>query len=393
MPDPLAQVTNDFAPAPLNFFDEKQAQNIMSRYADARTGFETRAATQQYRLAEDRARRDAEREERDRLLADRDDIAYEEKQAARGARSQFIGDLLELPEDAEDFDNQVIGILKDAPPAVQEDETIRDILKAKRDKAERMRQEKVRLGMETQKQEYGIKKSEASRRNSALWGYLTPEDIQSLPRDENGEIDREIGLSRAIERKREAEKEDFSAKTEVRAAAAKDILNTRLMNAEEKALHDETKDILINDEEAFPSAVENLRRKLIASGKTVSSDKTLERLGGEDYKKAVAWDKKKWENEVLSAKKYDTPDEYVEALGQDMSPAAADARVRVWEYAHRLDGTGEPKGEKALPATPSTPSTPSTPDVPEAAAPQEVEIDGAIYRVRPDGKVVKVVKQ
>lgn len=363
MADPLAQVADDFAPAPLNFFDEKQAQNIMSRYADARTDFETRSATQQYRLAEERDRREAERVERDRLLADRDDIEYEEKQAARGARSQFIGDIMELSEDDEDFDSKIIGVLKDAPPAVQEDETIRDILKVKRDKAERMRQEKVRLGMETQKQEYGLKKSEASRRNSALWGYLTPEDLQSLPRDpDTGEIDREMGLSRAVERKRAAEKEDFSAKTEVRAEAAKDVLRVSAMSKEEKALHDETKDILINNDEAFPSAVENLRRKLILEGNTISSDATLAQAGGEAYRKAVAWDKKKWENEVLTAKKAATPEEYINLrtfskaekdAGAELSPAAVDARTRVWEFAHRLDGTGK---EKALPATEETPT-------------------------------------
>lgn len=72
MADPLTQTVEQFAPAPLNIFDQNQAETIISKYSGARRELEDAAAAFDANRAVQQAEQDKYRIEQDRIRTERD---------------------------------------------------------------------------------------------------------------------------------------------------------------------------------------------------------------------------------------------------------------------------------------------------------------------------------
>lgn len=359
MADPLAQVTNDVAPPTLNFFDEAQAQNIMSRYADAKGVFEARSAAQQFRQGEEQSRMAAEREkrealkfERDRLLDTREDREYQDKQDVRSKRSGLYRDVMKLNTEDADYDNKVIGFLSTLPPALQEDETLLNILRAQREDADEYQKNQLETKKAETAQKYRLDTIKKRAEFDKDLAYLSDEDRSQAPVDpETGEPDLTWLRQKAVQRKQEAGVKDYAEKTAIRTKATKDILSIRADDAEEKALHDETKNVYIKDTAAFPDRIEMLRQSKLEKGKPLS-DVALEGVYPSEFRAAKEWEKDKWENTVLEAKDYPDIESYANPEGANLSRKSQHARRRVWTFAHRFgDGAEKPDVPATAPVT------------------------------------------
>jgi hypothetical protein len=392
MADPLTEVVDKFAPAPLNVFDQDFAETVISRQANAKRGVESSAG-----LADSRRRAYDEeqatlRAERDRMLLNREDEEYTQKKEADAMRGEILADLYEnLRPNEEGYDERATQFLSQAPASVVKDPVFNEVLRGLSGRADKAEAERVKQREADERQANTI----AAIRERAKYGetmkYLTEADLKELPRDEAGEIimSFEAGV-RAAERKRQAGIEDFTTKAGIKQEAAKELLNTKNMDVQQRELYQETKDILINDMETFPTQISSVIAK--AAGQGASTDVSLLKKMpkyADEVRKAEAWDKNQFENEVLTAKKYDTPDEYVE-LVPGLSPNAAGNRRRVWEYAHKNDAPAPaPAAKTAAPAAAApAPAAPAAaapaPAAPAAAAPAPAA-KTADYGKRPDG--------
>lgn len=92
MPDPLTTVADEFAPAPLNIFDPKLAESVISRHGNALRGAQSseRLAQAKTRAYDDAAAK--RREERDAMLATQDELDFAEKRDADAMRGDIIAD-------------------------------------------------------------------------------------------------------------------------------------------------------------------------------------------------------------------------------------------------------------------------------------------------------------
>jgi hypothetical protein len=415
MPDPLTTVADEFAPTPLNIFDPKLAESVISRHGNAKRGLQTSSLLA--KTVSDAANAEAakRREERDALLATREEQEYAEKQEADAMRGDIIADMYEnLRPTEEGYDQRVTEFLGQAPPSITKDPVFNEVLRGLTRRADIVEEERRKEREVEDRQRNTIEAIRERAKYGETMKFLTEEDIAKLPKDEMGNPDMFAAGMLAGQRKREAGIEDFGKKTDIRKKATIDILNTKNMDAQQRDLYDETKNILINDRNAFPSRVEMVLAKA-AAAKKPTDPSMLKKLPewGAELAKAEAWDKDLFENEVLAAQEARTPEEYVNLMG-DISPTARQRRQRVWEYAHQndeaapaiplgggsiedirtLDGKAAPAGSKAIPlgGTPTTTApAPATP-VPTRTVVSEVQHPkGYIIRKYSDGKTVKVM--
>ena len=382
MADPLTTVADEFAPAPLNVFDKKYAESVISRHGNA-----TRGAKSSDVLAQSAARSfDAEaarrREERDALLATRDDIEYAEKKDAEAMRGDIIADMYEtLSPTEEGFDQRVTEFLSQAPPAISKDPVFNEVLKGLTRRADTAEEERRKTREVEDRQKNTIETIRERVKYGETMKFLTEEDIAKLPRDENGNPDMFVAGMLAGERKREAGVEDFGKKTEIAKNARKELFDIKAMDAAQRDLYDETKDIIINDRKAFPNRTQEVLARAAAAGKSTDLDLLRgDKEWGAELAKAEAWDKDLFENEVLVAMEAKTPDEYVNLM-PNLAPTARNRRKRLWDYAHQNDGAA-PAAETPKPPAPAATRT----VVSEVQHP-----DGYTIRKYSDGKTVKVM--
>lgn len=370
MADPLTQVTDQFAPAPLNFFDAGRAQSITARYGVARRGAAATDELAQSRSREQGMQAERERMERNRIVQTREDEDYADKKQADAERGGFIVDFVKNvdPRDPE-YTRKVTEFMAQAPPAIQRDPVTRDVISFYNREADQVDAEKRRMAEIDARFNNDLEKIKIRSQSMVGLKGVDPETIKkyTLP---DGTIDPALYYE-AGKRERANEMEDFGKKTEITKNARKELLAEDKMDNEQKALYKETKDILINDREAFPSRVSMVQAKAAANPK--HENLALDQLKkmpeyAKDIAAAEEWDKNLFENEVLTAQNYDTPEKYIEARGAELTPNAANRRRRVWEYAHQND---------AAPA-------PQTATPPVAAAP-EIVFKGRKVRRLPDG--------
>jgi len=380
MPDPLTTVADEFAPAPLNIFDPKLAESVISRHGNALRGAKSSdmlAQTQARAYDNAAAKR---REERDALLATREEQDYAEKQEADAMRGDIIADMYEnLRPTEEGYDERVTEFLGQAPPSITKDPVFNEVLRGLTRRADATEEERRRV-REVETRQINARDLIAERaKYDDTMKFLTAEDLKTLPVDENGEprLDSAAAGILAGQRKREAGVEDYGKKTEMRKNAAIDILSTRNMDAQQRDLYDETKDILINDRKAFPSRVEMVIAKAAAAKKPTDPSllKKLPQWGAE-LAKAEEWDKNLFENEILVAQEAKTPEEYVNLMGE-LTPVARQRRKRVWDYAHQND---------VAPAAP----TAAAPTTTRTVVSEVQHPNGYIIRKYSDGKTVKI---
>jgi hypothetical protein len=401
MADPLTQVADEFAPAPLNVFDQKLADTVISRHANAKRGLATSDVLAQTAGRAMEMERAKQREMRDQLLQRQDEIEFKERQDADAMRGDLIADMYEnLRPTEEGYDERLTGFLSTAPPSVVKDPVFNEVLRGLTRRADTAEAERAQNREIETRQKNTLDAIREREKYDDTMKFLTEEDLKTLPVDENGEprLDSAAAGILAAQRKREAGVEDFAKKTDIRLNAAKEILNEKKMDSDQKELFRETRDILINDREAFPTQVDSVLA--LAVGKKKKADIGL--LAGDSefgplVRKAQEWDKKQFENEVLTAKKYPDPEKYV-GLVTGLSPAAAESRRRVWEYAHQNDGTAPAAPAQAAPTPPApAPTAPAPASTQAAPAPTRTVVaevqhpDGYLLRKYSDGKIVKVM--
>lgn len=401
MPDPLTTVADEFAPAPLNIFDPKLAESVISRHGNALRGAQSseRLAQAKTRAYDDAAAK--RREERDAMLATQDELDFAEKRDADAMRGDIIADMYEnLRPTEEGYDERVTEFLGNAPPSVVKDPVFNEVLRGLTRRADTTEEERRKV-REVETRQINATKLIAERaKYDDTMKFLTAEDLKTLPVDENGEprLDSAAAGILAGQRKREAGVEDYGKKTEIRKNAAIDILTKKGMDSQQQALYDETEDILINSPEAFPRRTDNVLARAEKAGETTNPSilRELPRWGAE-LAKAEAWDKNIFKNEVLTAKKAKTPEEYinftdVEGKPVEITPTAEEYRRRVWDYAHQNDSSAAPT--TATPAAPAAPSPTSAAPAPSRTVVSEVQHPkGYIIRKYSDGKTVKVMSK
>ena len=420
MADPLTQTVDQGAPAPLNIFDQNQAETIISKYsgakrelADATAAFEANQAAQRVEQDRIRAEQDRIRAERDALLATREDEIYAQKKEAESMRGDLIADMYEsLRPQEEGYDQRMVEFLGKAPTAIQNDPVFREVLTGytrMADKAADQRRQNQEIELRTKNQ---LKLTQERAKYNETMRYLKPEDWEAAPKDENGQPDPFFLGMKAMERKREAAIEDTQKKTDIRVLGQKELIDARNANAQLKAEAQQVEKVLINDKTAFPDRAAILRQQYADNPANLDYG-----TGKAAMEEAQAWDKDKFDNEIIAARNYNNPEKYVE-LVTGLNADQKENRRRLWEHANTYGGKLPPRvsGEPA-PAAPTAPAAPApataTPAAPVAPAPEATSPapaaaptaapaaptyeertapDGRVFRKYSDGRIVEVIK-
>ena len=389
MADPLTQTVEQFAPAPLNVFDQAQAETVMSRYAGAQRNLQSATnATKALREAQ-QARREEAMARRQEILATREDQEYAMRKDADERRSQLLADAIETlkPEDVGYYEREA-KFLQKAPPSLLKDEAFRGVISGLKTIADRRDKEREDVREIEKRAEISRATFREKQKSDKLYANLSQEDWNSLPKDENGEPIQSAAMRLALQREREAEDKADKDKVDRRKEAALDILDRRNMNEQQKDVFDETKDIIIQDDEAFPRRAFAVMQRANQEGLDPSSDPDLKL----ELAKAKDWDKNIFKNEVLAAKSFENPDDYVNMEGMEgISDKAKQSRRRVWEYAHqnKADNAGNAAPAAAAPAPAPAPATaPATPA--RTIVSEKPHPDGYVIRKYSDGKSYKV---
>lgn len=392
MADPLTQTVEEFAPAPLNLFDQKQAESIISRHSSARRNVE--ASREELKGAVDaytaeqmpvRAEQDRIKAERDKLLATRDEEIYAQKKEGEDMRSQFIGEMYDaLRPKEEGYDQRMITFFKGVPQSVQNDEVFREILKGyttMSEKAEAERSQKREL--ETRQANTLEAIRERSKYNETMRN-LTEEDWKNAPRDAEGNVDiLALGI-KAGERKRQNEIDQLKEKESIKVLSQKELIEARNANKQLKDEAKQVEDVLINDKTAFPDRAAMVRQQYADNPANLDYG-----TGKAAMEEAQTWDKNKFDNEIIAARDFNNPETYVNLI-TDLNEDQKENRRRLWEHANTYGGKLPPRvsGEPApaapaatpAPAAPETTSAPAPTAAPADFKPTEVEMEGKKYR-------------
>lgn len=348
MADPLTQTVDQFAPAPLNIFDQNQAETIMSKYSRSRRNLADAATTMEADQAVQRAEQDRIKAERDALLASREDLQYAERKEAESLRGDLIADMFEsLRPQEEGYDERMVKFLGEAPPSVQNDPVFREVLTGytrMADKAADQRRQNQEIDLRTQQQKSIL--AERDKYNKFLSENLKPEDYEAAPKGEDGQPLREYLYAKAAERKVENELALTKGKTDIKVKGQMELLDRRNMDDQQKAVYDETEEIISKDASAFPRRADMVIAQYGAEA--VEFDPVVK----DELRKAKEWDKDLFENEVLVAGNYATPEQYI-ALVPDLTPTQQQYRRRVWEYANTYGGKLPPKNAAGTPTPPA----------------------------------------
>ena len=204
MPDPLTTVADEFAPAPLNVFDQKLAESVISRHGNALRGAKSSdmlAQTQARAYDNAAAKR---REERDAMLATQDELDFAEKRDADAMRGDIIADMYEnLRPTEEGYDERVTEFLGNAPPSVVKDPVFNEVLRGLTRRADTTEEERRKVREVEDRQKNTIDAIRERAKYSDTMQYLTEDDFTKLPKDENGNPDMFSAGMLAGQRKRE----------------------------------------------------------------------------------------------------------------------------------------------------------------------------------------------
>ncbi len=383
MADPLTAVAQDVAPAQTNIFEPSTAENVFARYSfNRRAAEETeQTANRAERLFALRRSREQDQWNRDReatnsLLRSRQETEALQKSEADAMRGDFLRDLAQnLDTNDPEYHKKAGLMFADLPPALQQDEAIKSVMASMGRQADANRTQRNRLAAEAQKQEGRLEKIMVEGKNISR--FLTADDMKNAPRNPvTGEIDMEAMTALAQRRSEEADLGQFEAKENIKQRGRVELFDLRKMDPDQKERARETRDFVIQDKIAFPSAQDNLVKKIMRERDT--TERAAENLAKKDprMRRAKDWDQKKFENEVNAARRYDTPEEYIE-LVPNLGEFEKDNRRRVWEYANQNADLDRAQG--------GTQNAPQFRGQPESSY-IEVEHEGVRYRKFPGDK-------
>ncbi len=341
--DALTQATEQLAPAraSTNFFDPTQGQDVLSRYASARTAAEGAAVANEAatRLAASRIDRAAER--RRTMLFDRDEKDYQEKTDFKAQRGEFLSQLSQIDPNAEDYDTAVTEFVSKLPPAALQDDAVQAILSHKNRVADSIRQEKEMRA----RTDYSFDQRRKMQQEKALTRFaemgLPPEKVV---RDADGNIDEVETAFLAGRAASEAKKGDTK---EIIAERAKVSAEAQAAKTAEIDRRKSVMEVGVADQGAFPSQLVSFEK---ANPKFDPTDATPEQKAA--YLEAKSYEAKKLNSEMATALSR-SEDDYVKGRPDEkwsFTPAQQKKRRDLWNLAHEMSGNAEPaKPEPAKP--------------------------------------------
>jgi len=341
--DPLAVAAEELAPAPptTNFFDPAASQNIISRYSNSRIGMpEAEAlAGASSRLAN--SRQDRIRQSRLDTSWDRDEVDYQDKQAFKTQRGEFLSQVGQIDPTADDYQDQRDALLKTLPPEAVNDDAFQAILHSRdaiaKDRIDNLQQQ------ELQKEAIRARVAAANSRVMSKWADkgLSREKLEEFIDPETGEIDEFAAGAAAT-----AAERDYKAGTVAQAQQFKrEMKAEKDLTAAEKELRKIAQESLA-DTKAFVPQTEALRGKLDPSGKLKKAD--LEAKDPKAFEEARKWDSNQFFSELETARDT-TEDAYVAKGGPSLTDAQKAKRRTLWRAA-QSSYTAAPAAETAPPA-------------------------------------------
>lgn len=142
MADPLTTVASEFAPRPVDLFDPRESGDIYNRWSNAAAGFGTAAnVVKGVADAEDLQYR-RERARQDKVLFDREDAEYADKQDYEAARGNLLVDVGRMDPSAPDYESKLSGLLAATPQLADDDafKVIVNSLQSRADEGRRARE-------------------------------------------------------------------------------------------------------------------------------------------------------------------------------------------------------------------------------------------------------------
>ena len=373
------------APARTNFFDPVPGQNVISRYGNARAlaedvGAAAELESQLNRAQFDRARlaslpRDdayeAARQEREKLLWDREDQEFAAKKEAEAAAMDFLANFDETVDpNAEGAVDKITEVIAGLPAGMMDDPRVATMLKVKLGRAEKAEAARQKAASDNLRFTRDLEKYNMRLRDAKLTtGLLTKEEAEQFRDPETGAFDYQ-GASILTLQKERAYKEEQAGKKE---ATVEEKLRAKVSNERAAAGVKNTK--------AFPSKVSLLLKKL--GGKSASS--TAKRSA--EYIEAEAWDEDplaNWENRAR---------ELADSMGTEAGEEAFVEEVPgLDEYHKKLRRNLYRKATSETGLVDETPPTEGTePPADAETPPAEAAPKAAPYgnRVRQNGKILK----
>lgn len=374
--DPLTDAAETLAPAPSNtrYFDPAPGASILARYGQSGRALEGMAEDARNLSTINRAnleqrqmdRYDLDRQQQDESfrrrmqLADREDLEYADKQAARDAEGGFLISLSrDLDPDAPDYDSKRNDLIASMPRGVIESPAVKAILSAKDSQYGKAEQSRLRVGEIEARNQGQIERIRANQSmNLGLKG-VTPEMVKAAT-GPDGEVDWPSIYYKAGTLERQYKEGEFDRQEGVKQEDRKELKRA--------------KELIEGDTEAFQPHKAALTEQ---KGGGAMSFSQVAKTYPEDAQKATDWDSKRVQHEISTAAAAKTPEDYIKLAKDTLTPDQKQKRREIWELAHnKAPQTAEP----AATAPQAVAPTVAAPQQPVDRKPMTPEIIAAFIK-------------
>lgn len=134
MADPLTAAASEFAPRPSDLFDPRESGDIYNRWANAASQFSTGREVNQGIAEAEAAQFRRDDAARNKIIYDREDKDYADKQEYKSARGELLRDVAALDPLGEDYEQRIIGLVS-ASPELADDDAFTAIVNVGRERA------------------------------------------------------------------------------------------------------------------------------------------------------------------------------------------------------------------------------------------------------------------
>lgn len=337
MADPLASLVEREYPEPTNFFDPAASQSVISKYASARRRSQSSALLADSAMKLSRAEEDRERLARDRVVWDRMDEEYNDRQAAKRLRGDFLRSMTrDIDPKSEDYTRQVTEFKAGLPPELQDDDVINSILTSMNAEADDYRSR--RNAEATRQGNYEFWQKKFDQGAGFKFKHIKPEDY-AANRLEDGTPDWQALQAIEGERERSFKAGEFDRRLKAVNEGRLQLVKSSELSKRGRDRRSQLDKWIVEDRTAFPRWTDALAEEFKKSTGKESVDLTLLKDNPkwrDAYLRAAAWDKNPLFNELNAALDYDTAEEYVNKV-KGLTEDQKERRRKMWEHAHRDD--------------------------------------------------------
>lgn len=199
MADPLTTVASEFAPRPVDLFDPRESGDIYNRWSNAAAGFDTAANTFKAAREVEDLQADREIRNRNKLIFDREDEEYKQKEEFEDAKGELLWNMVDLDPLADDYEDKITTMLAGSPQ-LADDEAFKSMVNVGLKRAERLRDSKERERLER------LREDEQEADLLAILGAAGADDnfVAGLRNPETGRINLKQAALAAGQKKYEA---------------------------------------------------------------------------------------------------------------------------------------------------------------------------------------------